>query len=86
MSYRVSEINGVTIEEYVTGRIVRVKYNGKVFELYLQSTDEDTVIIYLGHGEITTEIKLALKEWAASVGINNVDWGRSRSINKKLKI
>lgn len=86
MSYNTFKVNDVTIEEYITGRILRVVYGDNTFKLFLQSVDKDTVVIYLGHGQITKEIKTALKEWAKSAGVNNVIWGRSRSIDKNLKL
>lgn len=81
MIYTTTNINGVNIEEYITGRILRIKYENKIFKLYIQSVDDKSVAIYLGHGELTMKIKSALREWCKLNGVEKVLWGHDKELD-----
>lgn len=86
MSYQVLTLNDIEVEEYVTARIVRLKLPDGMFKFFAQSVGEDSVTVYLGHGNISTEAKQAIREWAKLRGIKNIDWGRGREVNISLAL
>ena len=81
MIYNTTNINGVDIEEYITGRMLRVSFEGHKFKLYVHTVDESTVAVYLGHGEITQKIRTALRQWSKDNGIEKVLWGRDKFLD-----
>lgn len=85
MTYTTTNIEGVEVEEFVTGRILRVTHAGNTFKLLVHTIDDGKVAIYLGHGDLTQKIKTALKRWAKENNISISMWGRERSLKKGLK-
>ncbi|WP_296053187.1 hypothetical protein [uncultured Alteromonas sp.] len=86
MTYTTTKHEGVVIEEYVTGRILRITHNGQSFKFYAHSEGELEVAIYIGHGRLTNAIKRAIKAWAKSAGICIACWGDAHELNKTCKI
>lgn len=79
--YTTTNINGVDIEEYITGRMLRVYFEEHKFKLYVHTVDESTVAVYLCHGEITPKIRTALRQWSKEKGIEKVLWGRDKFLD-----
>ncbi|ANB27238.1 hypothetical protein A6F57_19865 [Alteromonas stellipolaris] len=86
MPYLTSQFGSVEIEDYVSSRIIRVKYNGKVFKFFGQSEGEDGMIIYIGHGELDFRVVAALKAWCAKNKVGYVRWGDGPEANQTINI
>lgn len=86
MTYSTATHQGVVVEEYVTGRILRITHKGQRFKFFAQSEGKASVAIYIGHGELTPAIKLAIKSWAKQAGIGVVQWGRDSEMTNHLTI
>lgn len=44
-------------------------------EMYDQVKVEDNIVIYIGHGSVTKEMKIAVRKWASSRGIKRITLG-----------
>lgn len=86
MSYQVTQLNDIEVEEYITARIVRLKSPEGVFKFIAQSEGVDGVTVYLGHGNLSPPIKVAIRQWAELRGIKRIDWGRGREAVTSVKI
>lgn len=86
MTYSSIRREGVVVEEYVTGRILRITHNGKCFKFYAQSEGESKVAVYIGHGHLNLSIKQALRAWARDKGISIVSWGRDKELSTLCEI
>ena len=65
MTYSTTTHQGVVVEEYVTGRILRITHAGQSFKFFAQSEGKSGVAIYIGHGTLTTE-DVDLPTWSTS--------------------
>ena len=86
MPYLTTQFGLINIEDYVTSRIIRIKYNDKNFKFFGQSEGENGMIIYIGHGELDFRVVAALKDWCAKNGIGYVRWGDGPEANKTINI
>ncbi len=86
MYYQVTQLNDIEVEEYITARIVRLKSPEGVFKFIAQSEGVDGVTVYLGHGNLSPPIKVAIRQWAELRGIKHIDWGRGREAVTSVKI
>ena len=86
MPYTVDVFNQVEVEEFITGWILRLTFQEGTFKFYAHPQGEHDVVIYIGHGTVTTEMKKAVREWASKRGIKRISWGRDRSIDKGIKV
>ena len=86
MSYLSEEINGATVEEYITGRIVRINVNGEVFKFYAQSEGTDGIAVYIGHGVLSRETLKVIKRWAKKRGLKVGKWGRQKEFASNLRV
>lgn len=84
MTYSTTTHRGVVVEEYVTGRILRITHKGQSFKFFAQSEGPSSVAIYIGHGCLCPEIKRAIKSWAKVRGITVGSWGKDRALNKQF--
>ncbi len=86
MPYTVEMYGQVKVEEFVTGWILRLTFPGGTFKFYAHSQGEDNIVIYIGHGSVTKEMKIAVRERASSRGIKRITWGRDKGINKAINV
>lgn len=86
MPYTVDTFNQVQVEEFITGWILRLTFPEGTFKFYAHSHGENDVVIYIGHGTVTTDMKRAIREWASKRGIKRINWGREKQINKAAKV
>ena len=42
--------------------------------------------MYLGHGNLSPPIKVAIRQWAELRGIKHIDWGRGRDVDTSMKM
>lgn len=80
MTYIAATYHGVSVQEYVTGRILRLKVGSEWFKFYAQSEGKSAIVIYIGHGQLTFRIKCALREWARDKGVSIARWGRDEDM------
>lgn len=80
MTYKTQTFKGVVVEEYVTGRILRITHGGQIFKFFAQSEGESGIAIYIGHGNLSPQIKLAIKSWAKERGIKIGSWGKGKKL------
>lgn len=85
MTYSTTTHQGVVVEEYVTGRILRITHEGQSFKFFAQSEGKSGVAIYIGHGTLTADIKRAIRAWAAKRGVTIGSWGRDKNLNTAIK-
>lgn len=86
MSYQVTQLNDIEVEEYITARIVRLKSPEGVFKFIAQSEGVDGVTVYLGHGNLSPPIKVAIRKWAEIREIKHINWGRGRDVDTSMKM
>lgn len=86
MPYTVELFNNVRVEEYATGWILRMTFPQGNFKFYAHPQGEEDVVIYIGHGNVTMEIKSAIRQWADKRGIKRVFWGRDKLISKRKNV
>lgn len=86
MSYQVMKLNDVEVEEYITARIVRLKTPEGMFKFVAQSEGVDGVTVYLGHGNLSPPIKVAIRQWAEIREIKHINWGRGRDVDTSMKM
>lgn len=86
MTYSTTKHHGVVVEEYVTGRILRITHKGKSFKFFAQSEGESGIAIYIGHGELTLAVRRAIKAWASESGVTIGSWGRDKKLNTAIKV
>ena len=86
MTYSVHNIKGTRLEVFIPSRLIRIEHEGKTFKFYAHTQGEKDIVVYLGHGEISLQIKRAIKQWADENGIGEISWGRDREISACKKI
>ena len=86
MTYSTTTHQGVVAEEYVTGRILRITHAGQSFKFFAQSEGKSGVAIYIGHGTLTTEIKIAIRAWASKRGVTIGSWGKDRDLTNSKTV
>ena len=78
MTYRTENYNGADVEVFIPCRIVRIKLDGRQFKFFAQTEGTVDAVIYIGHGELNSRIKTAIKLWAESEGIKVLKWGSEK--------
>ncbi len=86
MTYSTTTHQGVVVEEYVTGRILRITHKGQSFKFFAQSEGKSGVAIYIGHGTLTSAIKRAIRAWATKTGVSIASWGDAQELTKTCKV
>ena len=86
MTYLTEHFTNAVVEEYVTGRVLRIKVGSDVFKFYAHSVDEHDIAIYIGHGSLNFRVKHAIRLWARKRGVKVVRWGDGRALTINAKV
>ena len=86
MTYSTTTHQGVVVEEYVTGRVLRITHKGQSFKFFAQSERKSGIAIYIGHGTLTAAIKRAIRAWASERGVTIGSWGKGKDLNNSKTV
>lgn len=81
MTYLTEHFKNAVVEEYVTGRVLRIKVGSDVFKFYAHSVDQHDIAIYIGHGSLNFRVKHAIRLWARKRGVKVVKWGEDKTLS-----